>query len=76
MSFCPVTGCLGEETDPHLATASFQVLVESDKVSLQPPFLQDKQPQLPQPLLIPLQLNQLSGLAYFMTLMTGDTTEI
>ncbi|KAK4806266.1 hypothetical protein QYF61_013410 [Mycteria americana] len=50
----PITCYLGEETDPHLSTASFQVVVESDKVSPQPPFLQTKQSQLPQPLLIRL----------------------
>ncbi|KAK4821667.1 hypothetical protein QYF61_027135 [Mycteria americana] len=44
----PSTCYLGEETDPHLATTSFQVVVESNKVSPQPPFLQAKQPQLPQ----------------------------
>ncbi|KAK4820044.1 hypothetical protein QYF61_017857 [Mycteria americana] len=36
----PITCYLGEETDPHLTTTSFQVVVESDKVSPQPPFLQ------------------------------------
>ena len=33
------------------ATTSFQVVVESNKVSPEPPFLQAKQPQFPQPLL-------------------------
>ena len=32
-----------EKTDTHLATTSFQVAVESDKVSLGPPFLQSKE---------------------------------
>ncbi|KAK4827938.1 hypothetical protein QYF61_022553 [Mycteria americana] len=54
ISSCPITCYLGEETDPHLSTTSFQVVVESDKVSPQPPFLQAKQSQLPQPLLIRL----------------------
>ena len=45
----PVTCSLGEETDTHLATTSFQVVVESGKVSPQPPFLQAKQPPFPQP---------------------------
>ena len=46
------TACyLGEETNTHLAKTSFQVAVESDKVSSQPPFLQSKQPQFPQLLL-------------------------
>ncbi|KAK4830186.1 LOW QUALITY PROTEIN: hypothetical protein QYF61_009213 [Mycteria americana] len=55
----PITCYLGEETDPHLATTSFQVVVESDKVSPQPLLLQAKQPQYPQPLLIRLTLHQL-----------------
>lgn len=33
MSFCPVTGCFEEEANPHLATHSFQGIVESSKVS-------------------------------------------
>ncbi|KAJ7409674.1 hypothetical protein BTVI_55983 [Pitangus sulphuratus] len=40
---CPVAGCLGEEIDPHLATTSFQVVVESDEISPEPPVLQAKQ---------------------------------
>ena len=48
----PITCYLGEETNPHLATTSFQAVVESNKVSPQPPFLQTKQLQFPQPLLI------------------------
>ena len=35
----PVTSYLGEETNTHLATTAFQVAVESDKVSPQPPLL-------------------------------------
>ncbi|KAK4830766.1 hypothetical protein QYF61_013255 [Mycteria americana] len=56
ISSCPVSCYVGEETDPHLSTTSFQVVVESDKVSPQPPLLQPKQPQFPQPLLIRLVL--------------------
>ncbi|KAF4788092.1 hypothetical protein TURU_164537 [Turdus rufiventris] len=42
--------CLGEETDIRLATSSFQVVVESDEVPPEPPFLQAEHPQtLPQP---------------------------
>ena len=41
----PIASYLIEETDPHLATPSFQVVVESDKVSPQPPLLQAEQPQ-------------------------------
>ncbi|KAK4821599.1 LOW QUALITY PROTEIN: hypothetical protein QYF61_025176 [Mycteria americana] len=59
ISSCPMACYLGEETDPHLATTSFQVVVESNKVSPQPPFLQPKQPQLPQLLLIRFTLHQL-----------------
>ncbi|KAK4823556.1 LOW QUALITY PROTEIN: hypothetical protein QYF61_003300 [Mycteria americana] len=62
ISSCPITCYLGEETDPHLSTTSFQGVVESDKVSPQPPFLQAKQPQLPQPLLIRLLLQTLHQL--------------
>ncbi|KAK4829686.1 hypothetical protein QYF61_006061, partial [Mycteria americana] len=58
----PITCYLGEETDPHLSTTSFQVVVESDKISRQPPFLQAKQPQFPQPLLIRLLLQTLHQL--------------
>ncbi|KAK4825514.1 hypothetical protein QYF61_000027, partial [Mycteria americana] len=62
ISSCPITCYLGEETNPHLSTTSFQVAVESDEVSPQPPFLQAKQPQLPQPLLIRLLLQTLHQL--------------
>ncbi|KAK4822811.1 hypothetical protein QYF61_020094 [Mycteria americana] len=59
ISSCPITCYLGEETSPHLTTTSFQVVVESDKVSPQPPLLQAKPPQFPQPLLIRLLLQTL-----------------
>ncbi|KAK4821003.1 hypothetical protein QYF61_010734 [Mycteria americana] len=62
ISSCPITFYLGEETDPHLSTTSFQVVEESNKVSPQPPFLQAKQSQLPQPLLIRLLLQSLHQL--------------
>ncbi|KAK4826673.1 LOW QUALITY PROTEIN: hypothetical protein QYF61_010682 [Mycteria americana] len=62
ISSFPITCYLGEETDPHLATTSFQAVVESDKVSPQPPFLQAKEPQFPQPLLIRLLLQTLHQL--------------
>ncbi|KAK4813631.1 hypothetical protein QYF61_014391 [Mycteria americana] len=62
ISSCPVTYYLGEETDHHLSTASFQAVVESNKVSPQPPFLQAEQPQVPQPLLIRLVLQTLHQL--------------
>ncbi|KAK4817645.1 hypothetical protein QYF61_023235 [Mycteria americana] len=62
ISSCPITCYLGEETNTHLSTPSFQAVEESDKVSPQPPFLQAKQPQLPQPLLIRLVLQTLHQL--------------
>ena len=52
----PITSFLGEETNTHLTTASFQVVVESDKVSPQPPLPQTKQAQFPQLLLISFAL--------------------
>ncbi|KAK4811265.1 hypothetical protein QYF61_022162 [Mycteria americana] len=48
ISSCPITSYLGEETDPHLSTTSFQA----------------KQSQLPQPLLIRLLLQTLHQLLY------------
>ncbi|KAF1462691.1 Leucine-rich repeat and calponin homology domain-containing protein 1, partial [Spheniscus demersus] len=51
-----------KETDTHLASTSFQVVVEHNKVSPQPPFLQAKQSQFPQPLLIRLVLQTLHQL--------------
>jgi len=49
---------LTEETD---AITSFQVIVETDKVSLEPPLLQTEQSQLPQPLPIRLVLQAPHG---------------
>ena len=51
ISSCLISCYLGEEANTHLTATSFQVVVESDKVSPWPPFLQAKQPQLPQLLL-------------------------
>ncbi|KAK4823855.1 LOW QUALITY PROTEIN: hypothetical protein QYF61_007503 [Mycteria americana] len=62
ISSCPIACYLAAETDPHLSTTSFQAVVESDKVSPQPPILQTKQPQFPQPLLIRLLLQTLHQL--------------
>ncbi|KAK4830680.1 hypothetical protein QYF61_012849 [Mycteria americana] len=62
ISSCSIACYLGEETDTHLSTTSFQVVVESGKVSPQPPFLQAKQPQFPQLLLIRLVLQTLHQL--------------
>ena len=59
----PMACNLEKETNTHTATTSFQVVVESDKVSPcyrksypQPPLVQAKQPQFPQLLLIRLVL--------------------
>lgn len=46
ISFCSIFCYLKEETDSHLDTTFFQVVVESDKVSPQLSFLQSKQLQL------------------------------
>ncbi|KAJ7414126.1 hypothetical protein WISP_86698 [Willisornis vidua] len=61
ISSCPIPRNLGEEIDSHLDT-SFQVVIQSDKVSLEPPLLQTKCPQLPQLLLIRLVLHILHQL--------------
>ena len=52
----PIASYLGEETNTRLTAICFQVVVESNKVHPQPPPLQTKQPQLPQPLHIRLVL--------------------
>ena len=52
----PVAYYLGEESDPHLPIASHLIVIESDKVSPEPPLLQTKQSQFPQLLLIRLVL--------------------
>ena len=48
----PVTCQQLEETNPALAVSTFQILEGSNNVSPQPPFLQAKQPQFLQSLLI------------------------
>lgn len=58
----PIACYLGEETDHHVATAFFPAVVESEKVFLEPPFLQAKHSQLPQLLLIRLMLKTLAQL--------------
>ncbi|RMC19276.1 hypothetical protein DUI87_03883 [Hirundo rustica rustica] len=54
-----VSGCLGEEINPYVATATLQEVVESDKVTSESPFLQAKQPQLPQSFLTGLEFQVL-----------------
>jgi len=51
-----IASYLGEEINTCLTAISFQVAVESDKVSPQPPLLQTEQPQFPQAFLIRLVL--------------------
>ena len=62
ISSYPTTCYLEKETDTHLDTASFQVVVERDRVFPQPPLLQAKQPQVSQPLLVRLVLQTLHQL--------------
>ncbi|KAK4827968.1 hypothetical protein QYF61_022670, partial [Mycteria americana] len=62
VSSCPITCYLEKETNPHLSTTSFQVVIGSDKVSPEPPFLQAKQSHFPQPLLTGLVLQTLHQL--------------
>ncbi|KAF4794241.1 hypothetical protein TURU_103081 [Turdus rufiventris] len=57
-----VTDCLREEADRHLATTSFQAVVDSDKAPLEPPFLHAERPQLPQLLLTGLVLQTIHQL--------------
>ena len=64
ISFCPISCYLGEETDIHLITTSYQVVVESDKISLEPPSLQAKHPHFPQLLLIRLVLQILRQICF------------
>ena len=45
---------LGEDTNSHLTTTSFQAVVAANEVSPEPPLLQTKQSQLPQ--LMPIRL--------------------
>jgi len=47
VSSCAITLYLGEDSLTSLATTSFQLVVESNEVSPEPPFLQAKQSQLP-----------------------------
>ena len=35
--FCPIASYIEREVNPHLAAASFQIIVESDKISPEPP---------------------------------------
>jgi len=46
---CPMANYAGEETNACLTTTSFQVVVESNEVSPQPPLLQTKQSLFLQP---------------------------
>lgn len=54
---------LGAEADASVAPASCQGVSESDNVHLEPLFLQTKRPQLPQLLLISLELLSEEGQA-------------
>ena len=50
----PIVKYMGEQANPHLTTASFQAVVESDNVSTEPPLLQTEQSQFSQPFLVRL----------------------
>jgi len=52
----PIFFYLGIKTNTHHSTTSFQVVIENDKVSPQPPILQTKQCHFSQPLLIRIVL--------------------
>ena len=52
----PITSLMEEEADPQLIRISLLVVVESNKVTPEPPLLQTKQSQLPQMLVIKLVL--------------------
>jgi len=52
----PIASYTVEEADPHITRASFQGVVECNKVSPECPLLQTEQSQLPQVLLIKLVL--------------------
>ena len=69
-----IASYLGEETNTCLTTASFQVVVESDKVYPQPPLLQTKEPQFPQLLLIRVVLRPISS--FIALLWTRSSTSM
>ena len=50
---------LGEKADTHVNTTSFDGVVESDKVSPEPPLLQTEQSKFPQSFLLRLVLQTL-----------------
>ena len=52
----PISSHMGEQADPHLATASLQEVVENNKITPEPPLLQTEQYQLSQLHLIRLVL--------------------
>ena len=53
----PINSYMGEKADPHFATTTLQMIVESNNVSPEPPLLQTEQSQFPQPLPIRLLLH-------------------
>ena len=60
-----ITSYVGEKADPYLTTTSLLIVVKKYKVSHDPPLLQTKQSQFPQPLVgfvlqTPHQLHSLS----------------
>ena len=62
----PISSSMREEADPQLTTVSLQVVIESNKVSPEPPLLQTEQSQFPQLLLIrPMLQNVISKPSVF-----------
>ena len=49
ISSLPVATYVGEEAKTYLTTTCFHIVVESDKVSPEPPLLQTKESQFSQP---------------------------
>ena len=54
-----ITSYVGEKADPYLTTTSLLIVVQKYKVSPDPPLLQTKQSQFPQPLPVRLVLQTL-----------------
>ena len=61
---CLIVSYVQKEAGPHFAATSFQVVVESNKVSPEPPLLQTEQSQLPRLFLIRLVLPSSASLPF------------
>lgn len=74
LPFPPITSHLGKEAKPHPTTISPQAIVESNKVSAEPPLLQTKQLQFPQ--LLPIRPEQDLALGFVKTHPTSLSSSI